>query len=54
MSAELELAVWSLHGERRWSTFVEPPWPYAVNHDSLELAVMGKKSVFPVATGPQR
>lgn len=54
MSAELELAVWSLHGERQWTTYVEPPWTYALNHESLELDVMGKKSVFPVATGPRR
>ena len=53
MSAELELAVWSLRGERCWATFVEPPWTYSVRNDTVELDVMGTKSSFPLATGPQ-
>ena len=28
MSAELELAVWDIHGQKKWTTFVEPSWNY--------------------------
>jgi hypothetical protein len=52
MSAELELAAWTNAGEKLWSTFVEPPWSYSVNNDSLELDVMGTIRRFPIATGP--
>jgi hypothetical protein len=54
MSAELELAVWSLQGERCWATFVEPPWTYSVRNETIELDVIGTKSSFPLAIGPQR
>jgi hypothetical protein len=53
MSAELELAAWNLHGEKLWTTFVEPPWDYAVHTDDVHLDVMGLKSVFPLRTGPR-
>lgn len=52
MSAELELAAWTAAGEKLWSTFVEPPWSYSVEDDSLELDVMGTIRRFPVASGP--
>jgi hypothetical protein len=48
MSAELEL-----DGRKLWSTFVEPPWSYKVRGDRVELDVMGQRSDFLVATGPQ-
>jgi hypothetical protein len=52
MSAEVELAAWTTSGEKLWSTFVEPPWDYFVETDTLELDVMGTIQRFPVATGP--
>jgi hypothetical protein len=52
LSAELELAGWDLQGEKKWSTFVEPPWEYAVRNGRVHLDVMGKKSNFDVKTGP--
>jgi hypothetical protein len=53
MSAELELAAWDVDGKKLWSTFVEPPWSYAVDGDTIKLDVMGTTSTFPVATGPR-
>ncbi len=51
MSAELELAAWSLDGERPWSAWVEPPWGYEVDGDRLRLDVMGKRSVLDLNSG---
>jgi hypothetical protein len=52
MSAELELAAWTLEGRKLWSTFVEPPWEYDVRGTRLHLDVMGTKSVFDLKLGP--
>ena len=52
MSAELELAAWTVGGEKRWTTFVEPPWEYSVRDGKVELDVMGTKSTFSVGDGP--
>ena len=52
MSAELELAAWTLEGRKLWSTFVEPPWEYDVQGARLHLDVMGTKSVFDLRNGP--
>jgi hypothetical protein len=54
MMAELEMAAWSLDGEKRWTTFVEPPWNYEVEDDSVVLDVMGTRSRFNLHTGPHR
>jgi hypothetical protein len=54
MSAELELAAWTTTGEKLWTTFVEPPWEYAVEGDSLVLDVMGTKSSFGLRRSPAR
>jgi len=54
MSAELELAAWDIHGNKKWSTFVEPPWEYRVEHGIVSLDVMGTKSSFPLDTGPSQ
>ena len=54
MSAELELAAWTTTGEKLWTTFVEPPWEYAVEGDSVVLDVMGTKSSFGLRRGPAR
>ena len=52
MSAELELARWSIDGVKLWSQFVEPPWDYAVIDDQVLLDVMGTHSKFPAHAGP--
>jgi hypothetical protein len=52
MAAELELAAWTLAGEKLWETFVEPPWSYRVTGERVQLDVMGRKSQFPVTSGP--
>jgi hypothetical protein len=52
MSAELELAAWTLEGKKLWSTFVEPPWFYEVRGARVYLDVMGRKSVFDLGNGP--
>jgi hypothetical protein len=53
MAAELELAAWTSGGEKLWSTFVEPPWSYQVAGERVQLDVMGKKTQFPVSSGPE-
>ena len=52
MSAELELAAWSLDGKKLWTTFVEPPWTYTVTAGQVELDVMGNRSRFDLRRGP--
>lgn len=52
MSAELELAVWNIRGEKLWSTFVEPPWDYHLNENTISIEVMGVKGSFPLYEGP--
>jgi hypothetical protein len=52
MSAELELAAWTADGVKLWSTFVEPPWTYAVEGDRLTVDVMGDMRTFPLRQGP--
>jgi hypothetical protein len=51
MSAELELAAWTTGGEKLWTTFVEPPWSYAVEDSTVRLDVMGEISEFPLQRG---
>jgi hypothetical protein len=51
---ELELAGWSVQGQKLWSTFVEPPWSYEIDGDLLVLNVMGATSSFCAAIGPRR
>jgi hypothetical protein len=53
MSAELELAAWTLSGKKLWTTFVESPWSYMVSGDRVELDVMGRRSSFDLARGPK-
>jgi hypothetical protein len=52
MSAELELAAWTTHGDKLWTTFVEPPWSYRVVAGRVELDVMGAARTFDLRTGP--
>lgn len=52
MSAELELAAWTTAGEKLWTTFVEPPWSYSVQGETVRLDVMGHQRTFSIRTGP--
>jgi hypothetical protein len=53
MAAELEFAAWARTGEKLWTMFVEPPWSYQVVGERVRLDVMGKKTEFPVSSGPR-
>ncbi len=53
MGAELELAVWDIHGRKLWTRFVEPPWEYIVSGDTVRLDVMGEVSHLDLRTGEQ-
>ncbi|AWN22430.1 hypothetical protein DKM44_03590 [Deinococcus irradiatisoli] len=52
MAAELELAAWNTSGRKLWSTFVEPPWFYRVEGETLHLDVMDFGRSFPLRSGP--
>ncbi len=52
MSAETEVAVWDTQGGKRWSQYVEPPWMYTFESETMNLQIMGKVFTFPVDTGP--
>jgi hypothetical protein len=52
MSAELELAAWTTAGEKLWTTFVEPPWTYRVQGETVLLDVMDDERTFSIRTGP--
>ena len=52
MSAELELAAWTLEGAKLWSQFVEPPWEYVVLDNTVHLDVMGTNTSFSISSGP--
>lgn len=54
MSAELELAAYSLEAKRLWTMMVEPPWDYSVHDGNVQLDVMGTKTEFALATGPRQ
>lgn len=53
MSAELELAAWNSHGEKLWTTPVEPPWHYSVQQGVVTLDIMGETRSFPLFGGPR-
>ena len=54
MAAELELAAWTIQGEKLWTTFVEPPWGYTVQSDQIVLDVMGIQTEFDHREGPMK
>ena len=54
LSAELEFAAWDTRGNKLWTTFVEPPWGYAINDKLITLDVMGEKTTFSIHQGPDR
>ncbi len=51
MSAELELAAWTLDGTKLSSSFVEPPWSYEMDGEMVHLDVMGEKCSFSIEHG---
>lgn len=51
MSGELELAVWDTSGQKKWTRFVEPPWNYTVDGDTLRLDAMGQQSTLSLQSG---
>lgn len=53
MSAELELAAWDTAGQPLWSMPLQPAWEYHVDHGSLHLNALGRKTVFPLRQGPR-
>jgi hypothetical protein len=54
MSAELELAAWTVAGTKLWSMFVEPPWNYTVEGARMRLEMLGRVAQFPLRQGPNR
>ncbi|GAA0580321.1 hypothetical protein GCM10010172_76640 [Paractinoplanes ferrugineus] len=52
MSAELELAAWTVDGEKLWTTFVEPPWSYDIDAGRVRVDVMGSVRSFDLRRGP--
>jgi hypothetical protein len=52
MSAELAIGVWTIQGKPQWSQFVEPPWTYRVEKETMSVDVMGHVLSFPLPTGP--
>lgn len=51
MAAELEFAAWTAAGEKLWTTFVEPPWTFQVEGETVRLDVMGAVEQFPLRAG---
>lgn len=52
MSAEIEMAAWTVDGVKVWTTFVEPPWSYDVTDGTVRLDVMGTITSFALENGP--
>ena len=48
MSGEVEMAAWSIDGERLWVEPVEPPWAYEVRGGMVHLDVMGQIRTLPL------
>jgi hypothetical protein len=53
MCAEIEFAAWSLDGQKKWATFVEPPWDFDAKGSTVKLDVMGRISSFDLRHGPE-
>ncbi len=52
MAAETELAAWTIHGDKQWETFVEPPYDYIVAAGVVNLTVMDVAVSFALKDGP--
>jgi hypothetical protein len=53
MRAEMKIAVWDLSGNVLWSHFVEPPYEYILDNETMYLTIAGKPFSFPLSTGPR-
>lgn len=42
LSSENELAIWDIHGQKRWGFPLDPPWHYTLEHDTIHV-YMGDK-----------
>ncbi len=51
LSAELEMAAWDSTGKKLWRAYVEPPWHYIVDGETVTLDVMGEIEKFNIRTG---
>ena len=51
MQEELEFGVYSIDGNEKWSTYVEPPWTFSIEDDRVKLTVMDKISYYSLETG---
>lgn len=52
MAAELGFAAWDTQANKLWSTFIEPPWGYRIEDETITLDVMGTISQFSLRAGP--
>ena len=48
MSGELEIAAWTIEGERLWVEAVEPPWSYEVVGITVRVDIIGTVRSFPL------
>lgn len=44
MSSENELAVWDIHGQKRWDFAVAPPWQYTIQDDTIYVYMDDKQT----------
>jgi hypothetical protein len=44
LSSENKLAIWDIHGRKRWDFAVEPPWQYTLAGDILQV-VLGEQQI---------
>lgn len=44
MSSENRLAIWDIHGQKRWDYAVEPPWQYAIQGDTIHVYTGDKQT----------
>ena len=51
MSSEMELAGYSLDGDRLWTEYIDPPWSTRVVNDVVEIEGDGAKSRLSLQTG---
>lgn len=51
MAGELEIAAWTVDGEKLWSDGVEPPWTYEVHGDQITLDVDGEARTLSLTRG---
>jgi hypothetical protein len=43
LSSENKLATWDMHGHKQWDFVVEPPWQYALDGDTIHVALGDKQ-----------